>query len=272
MPASRFMRPTRWRAFRRQSVSSQSVSRKLIGFGICCLLHASESTRPQTPQAPPQQPDKVSVSNTERSDFPSGGTLYLKNSIGELTIEGWDEPGLEITTIKASKTGVEGQEREKAVKLLDQVKIATERKGSDVTVSTTFPQHPRLVRLFEGRTDFDLEYRIKVPRNAKVTVEHTMGEVHIDDVSGEIHANDEMGLITVHLSEGQYAIDAKSKLGAVNSDFPGNETTKKWLGHSFIDSAPADAQKVFLRIKWGDIVVSRMHHPPSPAPAVPSVK
>src|SRR6202034_2558786 len=87
MPALPLMRLARWRAFRRQSVSRTrwrafrrlSVSSKLIGLGICCLLRASESTRPQTPQAPPQVPDRVSVSNTERSDFPSGGTLHLKN-------------------------------------------------------------------------------------------------------------------------------------------------------------------------------------------------
>jgi len=265
MPALPLMRPTRWRAFRRQSVSS-----KLIGFGICCLLHASESTRPQTPQAPPQAPDKVSVSNTERSDFPSGGTLHLKNSIGELTIEGWDQAGLEITTIKSSKVGVEGQERDKAVKLLDQVKIVTERKGDEVTVSTSFPKHSKIARPFLGMTDFDLEYRIKVPRNAKLTVEHDLGEVHIDDIRGEIHADNYMGLITVRVPDGQYAIDAKTKLGAVNSDFLGDEKSKKWLGHTFLASGPADAQKVFLRVKYGDIIVLKMNRPPPPASAAPS--
>jgi hypothetical protein len=267
MPALPLMRPKRWRAFRRRSVSS-----KLIGLGLCCLLRASDSTPKASLEAPPQLPQKLQVSNTERSDFPSGGTLRLKNSIGELTIEGWDQPGLEITTIKSSKVGVEGPERAKAVKLLDNVKIVTERKGDEVTVSTSFPKHSKIARPFLGMTDFDLEYRIKVPRNAKLTVEHTQGDVHIDDVSGEIHATADRGLITVHVPDGQHAIDAKTKIGAVNSDFLGDEKSKKWLGHTFLAGAPADAQKIFLRANYGDIIVLKMNQPPPPAPLAPPGK
>jgi hypothetical protein len=257
----------------------------LIGVGLCCFLHAEDLLQPKAPQ-------KLEVSSTERSDFPSGGTLHLKNSVGELTIEGWDQPGLEITTIKSSKAAVEGRERDKASKLLDSVKLATERKGDEVMISTAFPKHPKIERLWTGMTDFDLEYLIKVPRTAKLVIDHTMGEVHIDDIDGEIHATDEMGLITVRLPDGQYAIDAISKLGAVDSDFPGNEKSKKWFGHTFLTSgtepaassgpaaagspgnaagpakalsAPAAAQTIFLRIKYGDIIVERMHQPP-PAP------
>src|SRR5215471_11888363 len=40
---------------------------------------------------------------TDRVAFPPGGTLHLSKSIGELTIEGWDEPAVEITTIKSVK-------------------------------------------------------------------------------------------------------------------------------------------------------------------------
>jgi len=267
MRALPLMRPTRWRAFRRQSVSS-----KLIGLGICCLLRASDSTPKASLEAPPQLPQKVQVSHTERLDFPSSGTLRLKNSIGELTIEGWDQAGLEITTIKSSKVGVEGPERDKAVKLLDSVKISTERKGDEVTVSASFPKHSKIARPFEGMTDFDLEYRIKVPRNAKLTVEHTQGEVHIEDIGGEIHATADRGLITVHVPDGQYAIDAKTKIGAVNSDFTGGEKSKKWLGHTFMASAPADAQKMFLRVEYGDIIILRMNQPPPPASVAPSGK
>jgi hypothetical protein len=248
--------------------------RPLIGLGLCCLLRAADAAPQQAPQATttPPAPQKVEVSNTERSDFPSNGTLHLKNSVGELTIEDWDQAGMEITTIKSSKVAVEGQEREKAVKILDSVKISTERKGDEVTISTAFPKHSKIARLFEGMTDFDLEYRIKVPKNAKLVVEHTMGEVHIDGVTGEIRATDGMGLISVRLPDGQYAIDAVSKLGAVDSDFPGNEKSKKWFGHTFLENTPAAAQKLFLRIGYGDIVIALMHQPPPPAPGVPSGK
>jgi hypothetical protein len=241
---------------------------RIIASGICCLgmgwlLRAED-----------QAPQKVQVANTERSDFPSGGTLHLKNSIGELTIEGWDQPGLEINTIKSSKYAVAGQERDKANKILDNVKITTERKGDEVTVSTSFPEHGKFARVFVGRTDFDLEYRVKVPRNARLVIDHDIGEIHIDGVFGEIHATDHMGEITVRLPDDQYAIDAISKLGAVESDFPGNERGTKLFGHTFLGGtgAPAPAQKMFLRIQYGDIIILKMHQPPPPAPGVPSGK
>jgi hypothetical protein len=240
--------------------------RAFLGLGICCLLRAA----PQL--APPPGPQKVEVSSTERSDFPSGGTLHLKNSIGELSIEGWDQPGLEITTIKSSKVAVEGPEREKAVKLLDRVKITTERKGDEVTISTDFPKHRKLARPFEGMTDFDLEYLIKVPRNARLTIDHQLGEVHIDDVHGEIHATDPMGLITVLLPDGQYAIDAVSKIGVVDSDFPGSAKSRKWFGQTFLTGDTAAGQKILLRIGYGDIIIEKMHHPAPPAAGDPSVK
>jgi hypothetical protein len=240
--------------------------RWLIASGICCLGMGCVLL------AENRVPEKVQVSNTERSDFPPGGTLHLRNSIGELTIEGWDQPGLEINTIKSSKYAMEGQERDKANKILDNVKITTERKGDEVTVSTSFPEHGKFARLFVGRTDFDLEYRIKVPRNARLVIDHDIGEIHIDNVGGEIHATDYMGEITVRVPDGQYAIDAISKLGAVESDFPGNERGTKFFGHTFLESAPTPVQKMFLRIRYGDIIILKMHQPPPPAPGVPSGK
>jgi hypothetical protein len=238
----------------------------IAGLSFCCLLHATG--HPEHTGAA----QKVAVTKTEHADFPAGGTLHLKNSVGDLTIEGWDEPGMEITTIKSSKVAVEGMEKDKAVKLLDSVKITTERKGDEVIVSTAFPKHGKIARPFQGFTDFDLEYVIKVPRAAKVTVEHTMGEVHIDEIGGEIHAIDGMGLIGVRVPDGQYAIDAMTKIGAVNSDFPGTEQSRKWIGQTFLGDAKTAPQKLFLRIKYGDIIVMRMHQPAPPSPGTASGK
>ena len=51
------------------------------------------------------------------------------HAVGELTITGWDQPNVEITTIKATKTVVDSKNRAAADKLLESVKVATERKG-----------------------------------------------------------------------------------------------------------------------------------------------
>jgi hypothetical protein len=75
----------------------------LIGCGAGCLLAAAIEPR-----------QKVQVTKTERIDFPAGGALRLANSIGVLTVEAWDRPDVEITTIKSTKVESDAHQRQEA--------------------------------------------------------------------------------------------------------------------------------------------------------------
>jgi hypothetical protein len=229
----------------------------LLGLTMCGLLPGQKT--PDRPAA-----EKIQITKTDTLDFPAGGMLRLRNAIGELTVTGWNQPNLEITTIKSTKTAVEEKDRAAATKLLDAVKVGTERKGDDVAISTEFPKHSKIARPFLGMTDFDLEYRIHVPRAARLDVDEAMGEVHIENIAGDIHAIEHLGEITVRAPDGVYSIDAKSKVGAVNSDFAGIDRQLKWWvvkwpGQAFTASGPAAAQKMFLRAGYGDIVILKIH-------------
>src|SRR5947209_18395674 len=96
----------------------------VIAFGASCLLGENE----------PRQ--TVQVTNTQRVDFASGGVLKLTNSIGELAVQGWDRPYVEITTIKSTKGAYTFPEREKATQELDKVLIAVERQGDELAITT----------------------------------------------------------------------------------------------------------------------------------------
>jgi hypothetical protein len=224
-------------------------------FAIGCLLPASDEI-----------PQRIQITKTERADLPAGGTVRLKNSTGELTIEGWDQPGVEITTTKSTmlKYPAAGAERDKASHMLDEVKVSEATEGGQLVITTDFPRHRRfLPRPSVGARDFDLEYLIKVPRDAKLIVDHDSGEIHFDEVTGDIHATVIQGLITLHLPQtAQYAIDAKSKIGEVISDFPGT-TTRKHFGHAFTESTQAP-HHLDLRIDYGDIVILKIRTPPAP--------
>src|SRR5215469_2252849 len=177
-------------------------------------------------------PQKLQATKTDRLDFPAGGTLRMPKSIGELTVEGWDEPVVEITTIKSIKVrgdktpGLDPKE-------LDRIKVTPERKGNEVVITTAFPTFNVLVRPFTGLSNFELEYRIKVPRSAALEIDHRIGEVHIDGMTGDVHATDAMGQITLQLVPGnQYSIDGRSKLGAVDSDVAGQQKKRLKFGHT----------------------------------------
>src|ERR1035441_10589892 len=106
-----------------------------VVLGAGCLLRAADAPG----KAQPRQ--KVEVSKTGRVDFPAGGTLRFRNAVGVLTVEAWDRPDVEITTIKSTKVEVDASERERATHELDRVNVATERHGDELVISTIFPAH-----------------------------------------------------------------------------------------------------------------------------------
>jgi len=206
---------------------------------------------------------KVQVTHTERADFPAGGLLQFHNSMGELTVEGWDRPDVEITTIKSTKDVFPATDREKLSAELEKVKISLQHQSDGLTVATDVPRQ----RHAGPSVPFDVEYRVKAPMNARLTVAHDKGEVHVDNLTSDIHVTVRNGEITLHLpQENQYGIDAKSKLGAVISDFPGNEKRMRWsFGHTFVQETKG-AHTLYLRAGFGDIVILKYQKPAPPAP------
>ncbi len=230
----------------------------LIALGAACLLLGENETA-----------RKVQITKTEKLNFPAGGTLRVQNSTGELTIEGWDQPDIEVTTTKSSKEVNTPREREKATRELDRVKISTKRNGDELDITTEFPQHRAFpfVTPLQNVTNFDLEYVIKVPRNTRLIVRHEAGEVHVDDIAGNIQVKAVQGLIALRLTgETPRSIQAKSDLGSVNSDFSGNESRHPWpFGHEFVQGTAANTQNLDLKIGFGDIVILKAHEPVAPA-------
>jgi hypothetical protein len=236
-----------------------------IGLASGCLLYAADASKQDEPK------QKVEISKTERFDFPSGGTLRFSNSVGTLTVEAWDRPDVEMTTIKSSKIDLNAHGREKATHSLEGVKVAAERHGDELVITTKFPPHRpfRVPYPFSGETGFDLEYRIKAPANARIIVAHTLGEVNIDGLAGDIQVTVAQGQILLHLpGDGKYDIHAHSDFGSVNSDFSEEEKRDWWmLGHRSVDNNAAAPHKLNLKVGFGDIVILKTRIPKSPEPA-----
>jgi hypothetical protein len=186
------------------------------------------------------------VTETKAMDFPSGGTLRIQKSVGLLSVDGWDQPGIEITAIK---TG--GSEKDR-----DRTRVTAERRGNDIVVITSVVQNPWPLRPFEGIRPVSLEYRIHLPRSARLDIQHRSGQVNVTDILGDIRITDGQGQIALSLPEaGEYSIDAKSRLGAVDFDFPGRERKKLKFGHAFMSQSNQGAQHLYLRIGFGDITI-----------------
>ncbi len=226
----------------------------LSRLGATCLGATKDPAKDEIRQ-------RIQVANTQRVDFQAGGTVRLKNSTGELTIEGWDQPNVEITTTKSTKADYALSRREKAVHELDRVRVTAERKGAELVITTDFPKRALPpFSPFGGATTFYLDYHIKVPRDAKLVVDHNIGEVNVDGVDSDIQATALQGLIFLHLPEqAQYAIDAKSNIGSVKSDFEGTTEHRLLFGHRFVESN--GPHKLYLRIRFGDVIIFKTVRP-----------
>jgi len=218
----------------------------LIGIGVSSLLMADDVI-----------PRKVQVSKTEQMDFPAGGVLRLNNSAGELTVEGWDRPQIEITTVKTTTIPYPPREREKALQILDRARVDVRREGNELVITTDFPGGGFRSGLFGGTAGFDLDYRIKVPSSTRLIANHGVGEVHVQDLTGDLEISVHEGEITLGLPEqARYAIHAKSNCGSVVSDFPGKEKGRFWfIGHQVEHDDSAAPHKLDLKIGYGDIII-----------------
>jgi len=216
------------------------------------------------------------VSKTERIDFPSGGTLRFKNSVGVLTVEAWDRPDVEMTTVKSTKAELDSRDREKGMHELERVKVAAERHGDELVITTTFPWHRPFGFIYplSGRTSFDLEYYVKAPANARIIADHTLGDVNVDSLVGDIQVKLAQGEILLHLPEEEkYAIHAKSSMGTVTSDFPGEVRHRDWLtGHRVEQQNSASPHKLDLKVGNGDIVILKTRVPKAPEPLTQTAK
>lgn len=216
---------------------------------------------------------KVRIIKIEHMDFPAGGTLHLKNSTGTLTVEGWERPEIEITTVRSSRSDYSGAERDKWTHYLDRVQVSTQRNGNELVITTTFPNHNFPIPGFlRGENAFDLDYRIKVPRDTHLIDEHYLGNVNVENVTGDIDATLREGEMLLRLPEqATYAIHAKSDLGSVHSDYPVAQKHRPWpFGDRAVAEASGPSHKLNLKVGYGDILILKTRVPQEPPALTPS--
>ena len=196
----------------------------------------------------------LSTTHTERFNVPAAGTIRLKNSFGEVDIDGWDRPEVEVTVVRSSGHFYDAKERAEAQRSLESAQIKAEQDGNDVVIST----------LLDRRSDIGISYRIKAPRASKLIIDHKSGGVTISNISGDIHATVVSGQITIALAAGgQYAIDTHCTIGDVYSDLDGHYQRKHLLGKEFVRPSTASATNLYLRVRFGDIMILQPHAPPA---------
>jgi hypothetical protein len=201
----------------------------------------------------------VQVTNTERMNFAPGGIIRVDDSYGELNVEGWDQPEVEITVIKTSPYDYN---RSQATKHVNGVQVMTKRMSdSELVISTILETHDGLLSsTAKTKGNVWIEYQIHAPHDTKLVIHHENGTVHVTDIAGDIEANGSRGDIVLMLRElGSYSIDAKTQFGTVVTDAPGNSHRTFFLiGRTFTTGKTSGSHRIYARMGYGGITVKTL--------------
>jgi len=215
------------------------------------------------------------VTTRERVDLPPGSTIRVENSYGYLTVEGWDEPEVEIVVTKSTGRFLEPEQKDQAEKAFTQIRVAVDRKsGNELTISTTLPdRHGFPYSILPSRQviftmpektalGVTVDCTVHVPRDSRLVVHQDHGYVWVSDVAKDIEVESHTGDMIVLLPDpGPYSIDARTRLGSVSSDFPGSGLKQFLVGTQFVSSGEANASRIHLRMGRGSITIK--NGPPS---------
>ena len=231
----------------------------LAWFGTTFAASSESAIKP-----PPEK------TTTERVDFAPGGTVRIEGSYGDLKIDGWDRPEVEVTVTKTLPYGYKSKQPDQAAADLDRVRIVTVHKSTpEVTISTALPlRHLAWTPPFTRHTTGGVmvQYEIHVPRDSRLSIHHGSGLVSVNNIAGDIDASVGRGDLILWLAPGSYSLDARTKFGIVSSDMEGAARNKYLIGESFTRDNPPPSHRLHLRMGFGGITLKEIL-PESQAPA-----
>ena len=145
----------------------------------------------------------------------SVGTLTLDTRTGDIFIEGWEEPRLEVEAEKV----VRANSATKAEPLYDYVKIELEGQDKAVRLRTVYPSR-KLWRPFRDESKLSVNLRIKMPFEANLKVHCVDGDVRIMGITGHEVLLVNYGDVEIDVPDVYYlrSLNAHAWLGYVQTD------------------------------------------------------
>jgi len=207
----------------------------------------------------------VDITTTQNCPFQPGGTIHVDHSYGELWVEGWNRPEVEITVIRSPHELYGAKEEAAAQERAGRVQVSVNsRSDHELEIATAVSHFSRWTHPFGPLGGVTMRYRIHVPRNSKLVIHHGHGEVLVSQVVGDIEATGDRGDIVLILPQTEkYSIDAKSSFGTLSCDFEG-DFRRGLKSSEYKRNAPAPAHKIYVREGIGGVEIKG-----SPAEAQP---
>lgn len=203
----------------------------------------------------------LSVARTVHFPVAAAGAIRMENSFGEIDVEGWDHPEVEVTVVRSSEHELDPKKRTEMEQRLNSVTVDAKQEGNDVVISTGYPARNVFLHPLSRRSDVEIRYEIHAPRGSNLQIDDNRGGVNVSGIHGAIQTTVINGQITLSLAPDTYSIDARPGLGKIYSDFEGTARPQRWIGEDFATGTASPATKLYLRTRVGDIVILKRNGP-----------
>ena len=182
----------------------------------------------------------------------SYGMLIIDTRMGDVRIEGWDEPRVEV---EAEKNVRAGSER-KAQPLFDLIRIELAGQDKEVRLRTIYPGRS-LRRPFRGESKLSVNLRIKMPYDANLTLKCVDGDVRVTGLVGREQLRVNYGDVEINVPDVYRlrSLDAHTWIGYVQSDLHGLPQDSAGLRQKLLFQNSQGRQDILVRVRMGGVFV-----------------
>lgn len=176
----------------------------------------------------------------------------METRIGDVAVEGWDEPRVEIEAEKVVRAGSEA----KARKRFEQIKIELDNNDEEVRLRTIYPPR-RPWRLFRGATRLSVNFRIRMPREASLVIKCVDGDLRIRGLAGDQDVRLNYGDVEIAVPSVWHlrSLDARAWLGYVQSRLNPLDEGAAGFGRRVSFRNAQGEQEILVRVRFGGVSV-----------------
>lgn len=132
-----------------------------------------------------------------------GGTVHVENEFGHVEIETWE--GREVQVNVDLFTA--GDEVEAAMAVIRAIEIDINAEHDNVSFRTVLPSRGEV----SGEAAMKVNYRVKIPKDAALVCENTVGDTTITGVRGGLTLNSRYGAVTLRDIAGETNVRAQGE-------------------------------------------------------------
>ena len=202
----------------------------------------------------------VSVNRSANLKLAPGGTVRVDRTWGDVTIEGWDKPVVEVAMTATSARSYDEAEAADARARLEKFGFDAKATSAKEVVVTGVSPSASLLQPFGGKSGVKMRYSIKVPRNSSLVMRNEVGTVEVSDLTGSVNVESDVGDVHVKVPLGPgAAVEASTRVGEVSVNAEarakGELRRRALVGHSFSYRPSAPDKRVTVHLDVGTVTI-----------------